>query len=133
MSQQDIETRLDAHKEREKFYERKLLDRDYGSREEFADCVKGYVLAKYLLPAEEKEENLTRLAEKSVAQILKLPVETLKKVDKPGGCTVTTAVSDKKVLLLMRMGKMLQNRIKPDQVTEIRTIANLADYFYAER
>lgn len=132
MGQQKPEEMPAACREREKIYEERLVHGTYDGREEFTDCVRGYVLAKFLLPQKEQEDDLNRLAQKSVALLLKLPVEKLKEVDKPGGCTVTTAVSDKKVLLLMRMGKLLGNRIKPDQMPQIKTIGDLADYLYGK-
>jgi len=101
----------------------------------FYQHIREYALARYLLRASDvsSEDSLVELAKASLARVLNVPHDMLERADVPGGCTGATAVSDKKVLLILSLSKLLQIPITADTAVEFRTLQDVSMYFYRQK
>lgn len=99
-------------------------------REAWREHLRAYVLERFLLEADEPEDDLLRLAQKSVERLTGIPREALAAADRPSGCAAATAAVDKKVLLLLSLRKGLGVSLPPEQAPGIKGIRQLADALY---
>lgn len=95
----------------------------------FAKALRGYVLAKYLLPDAVTEEGLYGLAIMSLKYQAvrdgKLPKDALLRMEKYD-CHQTDAAVQKKVLLIMRLERLLGCALSDEQAVSCDTLPQLA-------
>ncbi|MCD8099884.1 MAG: hypothetical protein LUE06_04795 [Oscillospiraceae bacterium] len=92
--------------------------------------LRAYILAKYLLPADCREESITELASLSLQRTMKLDAGIVHELDKAAPCNHATSESTKKVLLLYAIQKDLSIHPAPQELTEAATVSELAQVVY---
>lgn len=120
------EEMIAAEKRAEPFLHILKTEREYGL---FAEALRGYVLAKYLLPDTVTENGLYGLAVLSLKHQAvrdgKLPKDALLRLEKYD-CHQTDAAVQKKVLLIMRLERLLDCTLTDEQAVSCDTLLQLA-------
>lgn len=86
-----------------------------------------FMKIKLMLDEEEVSDNITLMAQISVAKALNIPVTMLPGVDVPGQCGGVTAVLSKRIQLFLDVQKSLDIQIEPKLTPGIQTIHDLAE------
>lgn len=85
-----------------------------------------YILAKFMLPEDCEEDDLRTLVELSLSRTTKLDPKLLKELDKATTCDKISSASAKKIMLLYAMQKDLGVHPNAAELTEKKTVAELA-------
>ncbi|SDB26836.1 hypothetical protein [Eubacterium oxidoreducens] len=100
------------------------------TREFIEEHVRRYVLSKYLLAPDVKEDDIKALASLSLARTMKLDVKLIHELDTATPCDHATSESTKKVLLLYAVQKDLELPPNPEKLSNVTTVTELVDYIY---
>lgn len=102
------------------------------SKEEFADEIKRYVYARFLLPGDCQESNLYRLAVESMRLLSgqkAQEAELIRRLAKPD-CHNTSSAVQKKVLLIMGIERRLALTLEDEAAEKIDTLEELAQVIF---
>ncbi len=90
--------------------------------------IRNYILKKYVLSEDEKEENLRELAKLSLAKMMKIDPEVLREIDLATPCDKATSESTKTALLLYSIQRDLKLPSNPREYAAVETLSELAAY-----
>lgn len=101
------------------------------SREQFADIVRRFTLAKFFLTEEEcPNDNIFCLAEISIEKLLSQNDKSVTLAQGSNTCTNQSSTDIKKVLLSLTLQRALDVQFTPAESAELETISQLADALY---
>lgn len=89
-----------------------------------------YVLCKYLLPENTREDGIKALARLSLEQAMTLDKRLIRELDQQTPCNHATSEATKKVLLLYALQKDLEIIPEPSVYSAATTLHELADVIY---
>ena len=110
-----------------------LNARPEGSYRYVLGHLRRYVLAKYMLPPDCRENNIRALARLSLEITLKLDENTLRELDQATPCNHATSEITKKVLLLYAVQRDLRLPENPPALAAVKTVTELARYIVDTR
>lgn len=96
---------------------------EWTSQEELYAGLRAFVLQKYLLPPDTREDRLDELARLSVERAL---AHGAVRADHPATCEGTTSAMNKKVLLLLAVQRELGVRFEPGTTAGLETVRDIA-------
>ena len=132
MEREMLRETMEADRERAARFLEGMKGGRCGNKDAFADCVRGYALARLSLPEEETGQEIAELAARSMARAMGVSVESFKSRDRASGCDYTTSVTDKKLLLILSLTRELGVKLSPGLAPKIKTLAQLADSLWEE-
>ena len=101
------------------------------SREQFADIVRRFTLAKFFLTEEEcPNDNIFCLAEISIEKLLSQNDKSVTLAQGSNTCTNQSSTDIKKVLLSLTLQRALDIQFTPAESAELETISQLAHALY---
>lgn len=101
------------------------------SREQFADIVRRFTLAKFFLTEEEcPNDNIFCLAEISIEKLLSQNDKSVTLAQGSNTCTNQSSTDIKKVLLSLTLQRALDVQFTPAESAELETISQLAYALY---
>lgn len=101
------------------------------SREQFADTVRRFTLAKFFLTEEEcPSDNIFCLAEISIEKLLSQNDKSVTLAQGSNTCTNQSSTDIKKVLLSLTLQRALDVQFTPAESAELETISQLAHALY---
>ncbi|MCR5666211.1 MAG: hypothetical protein K6G01_05225 [Eubacterium sp.] len=100
------------------------------TRDFLEEHIRSYVLSKYLLSPDTREDDIKALASLSLARTMKLDVKLIHELDTATPCDHATSESTKKVLLLYAVQKDLELPPNPEKLSNVTTVTELVDYVY---
>ena len=110
-----------------------LNARPEGSYRYVLGHLRRYVLAKYMLPPDCRENNIRALARLSLEITLKLDENTLRELDQATLCNHATSETTKKVLLLYAVQRDLNLPENAPKLAAVQTLQELAHYIVDAR
>ena len=93
--------------------------------------IRNYILAKFMLEPDCKEDDLMELSALSLARTMKIDRSLLKSLDTATPCDHATSESAKKVLLLFALQQDLGVKPDPAAMADAKTVRELAGLLYA--
>ena len=103
-------------------------------REEFGHVIREYILERYMLDPDEKEEDILELAKLSLKKMTEYKGFTDAQISNSFSttdCRGTNSIVKKKTLLIMNIEKKLDVKIDDETYPSIDTVEDLSDVLYS--
>lgn len=104
------------------------------NREEFALVIREYILERYMLDPDEKENDILALAKLSLKKMTEYKGFTDNQISNAFSttdCRGTNSIVKKKTLLVMNIEKKLDVKIDDETYPSIDTVEDLSDVLYS--
>ena len=118
---------LEAINKRSELILEEIKSADHLKRDYLEEKLKKYICIKLMLPEEDISDNITLMAQMSVARALNIDITKVPGVDNPGQCGGSTAVLSKRIQLFLAVQRGLGVTIDPKGTPSITMVADLAD------
>ena len=97
---------------------------------ELREHLRKFILTKYLLDLDCKEESIQRLSEMSIEKVLEMNQRELNTSDLGLGCGGTSSVYNKIILLFMAIQRDIGVTMDPTLTPEMKTVTILSETIY---
>ena len=100
------------------------------TKEELQELLRRFVLYKFLLDQDIREDHIRKLSQLSIEKLLAISERDLNTSDLGIGCGGTSSVDNKIILLFMALGRELEITMDPLKTPSLKTIPLLTEEVY---